>query len=113
MRFLTDENVATSVVLALRQAGYDVVDVKERGWFGQSDKVLTRFAAQDNRIILTHDKDFLYQQTAAVILLRFQNQSPRKVEKYLLAFLQTPLLAERLNRIAIVILSETTAELHR
>lgn len=50
MRFLADENVARSVVLALRNAGHDVFDVKETGWQGKSDDFLIKQALKNKRI---------------------------------------------------------------
>ncbi len=40
IKLLTDENVAWSVVLWLREQGLDVLDVKEMGWFGASDDAI-------------------------------------------------------------------------
>ncbi len=39
----------------LRSLGVDVLDVKERGWWGRSDDDLLAEAYQLGRIILTHD----------------------------------------------------------
>ncbi len=38
MKFFTDENVATSVVSALRRYGHEVKDIKEEKLQGTSDK---------------------------------------------------------------------------
>ena len=38
MKFLTDENIAKTVVNTLRKAGYDVKDIKESRLFGSPDK---------------------------------------------------------------------------
>ena len=37
-RFLTDENIAKSLVRKLRDEGHDVKDIKEEKLFGTSDK---------------------------------------------------------------------------
>ena len=89
MRFLTDENIATSVVAALRNAGHDVIDVKEQGWQGMQDSVLVEHALKDSRIVITHDKDFLYQHRVSVVLVRLPNQAPAHVRERLLTFLES------------------------
>ncbi|MDO8582328.1 MAG: DUF5615 family PIN-like protein, partial [bacterium] len=62
MFFLADENIASSVIRALRQAGHSVFDVKEEGRFGLADNAIVALAVRQQSIILTHDKDFLMQR---------------------------------------------------
>lgn len=112
MRFLADENVATSVVHALRKAGHDVLDVKEEGWFGKTDSALIIIAHEQRRVILTHDNDFRYQRRAPVILLRLHRQDPSTVTRNLLAFLDTPIPDKLKKPIVIIILTEWNAEVH-
>lgn len=92
LRFLTDENVSLSVKKALRQAKFSVKDIKEEKMFGVSDKEIMALAKKERRIIITHDKDFLdYPRDShrGVCLLRFSNQSPSNVIKYLLSFVRS------------------------
>jgi predicted nuclease of predicted toxin-antitoxin system len=56
--FLADENIHTAVVAELRAAGSDVLDVRESGLRGSGDVDLLRLALADNRVVITHDKDF-------------------------------------------------------
>jgi predicted nuclease of predicted toxin-antitoxin system len=56
--FLADENIHPGVVRFLRDHGCDVLDVKEAGLAGTSDRVLLDHARPDHRVILTHDADF-------------------------------------------------------
>lgn len=49
MRFLADENVALSVVKALRKAGHDVFDVKESGLRAAADSRLIKYAIEIHR----------------------------------------------------------------
>ena len=57
LRFLADESCDFAVVRALRGNGYDVLAVSE--YMRQSvDKELIEQAYQENRILLTEDKDF-------------------------------------------------------
>lgn len=58
VRFLADENISPKVVRSFRSLGLDVVDVKERRWFGREDEELLGIAYQDRRFLLTHDSDF-------------------------------------------------------
>ena len=58
VKFLADENISPKVVGAFRSLGIDVVDVKERHWFGKEDEELLGIAYQDQRFVLTHDSDF-------------------------------------------------------
>lgn len=55
---LTDENVHPGVVEFLRNEGFDVRDVKEDGLFGTPDDVLLRLANDEDRVVVTHDRDF-------------------------------------------------------
>ena len=76
MRFLADESCDFAIVRALRFAGFDVaavVDISPRAL----DQAVIDMAVQQDRILVTEDKDFgqlVYasgQPSAGVILLRF------------------------------------------
>lgn len=54
----TDENLKPEFVEYLRENGFDVADVKERGISGESDESLLELALQEERVIVTHDGDF-------------------------------------------------------
>ena len=85
LKFLTDENVSTSLVMALRKNGFDTKDIKEQKLFGASDKEILKMAFRENRVVITHDKDFANllnyssMPNKGVIWLRFKNQSPSNV----------------------------------
>jgi hypothetical protein len=82
MRFLADENFPGPVVIALRDAGHDVVWLRtERPGVNDSD-VLT-WAMQEDRILLTFDKDFgelaaksVSTRRCGVVLVRTPMQRP-------------------------------------
>jgi hypothetical protein len=57
MRFLADENFPGAAVDALVAAGHDVVWVRVAAP-GSSDEAIVTWAAREERIILTFDKDF-------------------------------------------------------
>ncbi len=57
MRFLANENITATVIQGLRQRGDAVLSVKESMRSEQDDVILAR-AQLEQRIVLTHDKDF-------------------------------------------------------
>ena len=58
-RFLTDENMNAEVVRFLRAHGWNVKSVDDVGLRGHSDEDVLAFAHREDRILLTHDRDFL------------------------------------------------------
>ena len=80
MRFLADENCDFGVVRRLRSEGYDVAAVSE---FQQRsvDHELMEMAYQEDRILLTEDKDFGWLAFVAraknpgVVLIRFPSSA--------------------------------------
>lgn len=57
-KLLADENIHVDVVQFLRGRGIDVLDVTEEGIFGAADVDLLRRAVAEDRVVLTHDRDF-------------------------------------------------------
>jgi predicted nuclease of predicted toxin-antitoxin system len=57
MRILVNENMAASVVAALRDRGHDVLAVKE-SMRGEEDAVILARAQAESRLVVTQDKDF-------------------------------------------------------
>lgn len=84
MRVLADENFPRAAVNALRDAGHDVMWVRESRP-GISDELVLGWAIGENRILLTFDKDFgelAYKArlpaSSGVVLFRIRKQSPEK-----------------------------------
>jgi predicted nuclease of predicted toxin-antitoxin system len=108
IKFLTDENIATSLVKAIRKKGCDVKDIKEEKLFGIEDNEIIKIANKENRIILTHDKDFAnllnFPLTShkGVILLRFVNQSPSNSINHFIPLLDSKLRDKFKNRLTII-----------
>lgn len=76
MRFLANENFPGAAVTALQAAGHDVVWVR-RAAPGMTDPDVLAWAAREERLLLTFDKDFgelakasALPRTCGVILLR-------------------------------------------
>jgi predicted nuclease of predicted toxin-antitoxin system len=76
MNFVADESCAKPVVLALREAGHDVVFIAEVAPGATDEQVLER-ALNEKRVLITEDRDFgelVYargRSSAGVILVRF------------------------------------------
>ena len=84
MRFLADENIARSIVAGLRQAGHDVLSVKESMIGLPDDQILVR-AMAEARIVVTFDKDFgelafrsRLPATCGVVLFRITQRGREK-----------------------------------
>lgn len=75
-RILLDEDMPRSLGIALRQAGHEVLDVRELGLRGSPDKVVFEEVHQRQAALLTSDKGFVnpdvfaLTQEIAIILVR-------------------------------------------
>ena len=58
VRFLADEDLDSDIIegLRYREPAIDLLDVKGAGLRGTRDPVLLDFAAQQGRILITHDR---------------------------------------------------------
>ncbi|MCY7393149.1 MAG: DUF5615 family PIN-like protein [Leptolyngbyaceae cyanobacterium CAN_BIN12] len=95
MRFLANENFPLPSARLLRQAGYDLASVTEDSPGIEDSEVLTR-AADEQRVILTFDRDYgelIYRlrlpSPMGVIYLRFRPHTPEESAVLLLNLLQT------------------------
>jgi len=59
VRFLADENLDTDIIHGLyaREPAIDILDVKTAGLRGTSDPALLEFAAQQDRVLITYDRN--------------------------------------------------------
>jgi predicted nuclease of predicted toxin-antitoxin system len=93
LKFLADESLEYSTVLWLRELGYDVVSIAEDFPSVKDKKVLEK-AVQEDRIVITNDKDFgdlifLNQLPhKGVVLLRFRTEEVETKIKFLKSFLE-------------------------
>ena len=97
MRFLVNENVSGSVIAALRQRGHDVLSAKEN-MRGQSDSAILRRAAQERRVVVTHDKDFgelafreRLPAECGIVLVRLADPDPDREVSRILEVLESGL----------------------
>ena len=58
MRIKVDENIGTSGVDLLRQAGHDTMTVREQGLAGAADEVVYDACLSEERTLITLDRDF-------------------------------------------------------
>ncbi len=92
-RLLVDENIPRTVVLKLRETGYDIVSVWELRP-GMSDEEVVELATKELRIIVTFDKDFgrlalLKPNIPGVILLRIPPLNPTYIAERTLSTKQS------------------------
>ena len=93
-RFLANENIPKATVARLRNQGHDVLAVAER-LAGSSDSLVLQKARQEQRIIVTFDRDYgelIYRQRlakpAGMGYLRFTPVSPTEPADVLLKLLR-------------------------
>ncbi len=57
LRFAADENFNEQIVRGLlrRQPDLDIVTIREAGLSGKTDPAVLKWAADENRVVLTHD----------------------------------------------------------
>ena len=94
MRLLADENCPLDIVEALRQRGHDVVWIRSDAPGSKDPAILLR-AQQEQRTILTFDKDFgelafrsRQQARAGVILCRLHGLPPARLTKVVVAAIE-------------------------
>ncbi len=82
MRIIANENVSATVIRELRSRGHDVVSVKE-SMRSAPDHAVLRRAVEEDRLVITHDKDFGalafrwgLPATSGVILFRLSGDNP-------------------------------------
>ena len=82
MRIIVNENVTGTVIGTLRQRGHDVVSVKE-SMRGADDASILHRAETDNRLVVTHDKDFgelafrhRLPASCGIVLFRLSGEDP-------------------------------------
>lgn len=114
MKFLADVNIPQSVITSLTQLGHDVLDIKKQN-LKTKDIEIIHLAKQQDRIILTRDKDFIaltqfpkYQ--VATIAIRLKIQTPEHMLKHLNQLLKNQ--DEHVLRNALTIIKEETADSH-
>lgn len=118
MRFLLDENQSPRVAVLLMAAGHDAVHVRDLSLAGASDAELLEHAVVHGRVIISGDTDFgellarTNASTPSLILLRRQ-QNRRAAEIAALVLANVDVVAEDLERGAIVVFDEDRLRIRR
>lgn len=93
MKLLANENFPLLAVQALRDAGHDVLWVRT-DMPGETDVVILQHARNDDRLVLTFDKDFGelafhygLPATCGILLFRLHTQSPEHIRDRVLTTL--------------------------
>jgi|SRR3989338_4033349 len=108
IKFLSDENISPALIKATRKKGFDVKDIKEEKMFGTGDEEILNMANKENRIVISHDKDFAnlinnrLLPHKGVILLRFINQSPDNVIKHFISLLDSKIKDRFKNNLVVI-----------
>jgi len=95
MRILADENFPRPALEALREAGWDVLSIAEE-YPGISDEEVAAVCAEQQRILLTFDKDFgelIFRRGlpagSGVVLFRITPDSPGEAADVALALVES------------------------
>jgi predicted nuclease of predicted toxin-antitoxin system len=96
MQLLADENVPVAAVRALREAGHDVVWIRDVAPRSKDREVLAR-GQHEKRVVVTFDKDFgelAFRQrlpaSCGIILFRIAAPSPAELVRKVLVALSSP-----------------------
>src|SRR6185436_18034073 len=100
MKFLANENFPYASVLKLREAGYDIISIGEDNP-GISDEEIIQLAINQNKIILTFDRDYGtlifkhgYRPIAGVLYLRIHNFIPEFPAHLLISLFEKKIIFE-------------------
>ena len=95
MRIIANENVMAAVIRELRTRGHDVLWVKESMPKATDDAILAH-AQVENRLVLTHDKDFGelafrcgLPATCGVLLIRLSGTGPQADIDHVLSIIES------------------------
>jgi predicted nuclease of predicted toxin-antitoxin system len=58
MKFIVDQGIPVSAIAFLREAGHDVLHVREAGLNQLPDEDILKAAIREQRVVVTHDLDF-------------------------------------------------------
>jgi predicted nuclease of predicted toxin-antitoxin system len=95
MRWLVNENVSGTVIRTLRDRGHDVLAVKE-SLRGSGDPHILALAQAEQRVLVTHDKDFGelafrfgLPASSGVVLFRLSGPDPESDNRRVLEVLES------------------------
>jgi predicted nuclease of predicted toxin-antitoxin system len=89
IQFLANENIPIGSIKLLRKSGYDVLSILEE-MPGAKDSDILKIAYDENRIILTFDRDYgelIYRYKSyppgGIVYFRFEPSDPEEPSKIL------------------------------
>lgn len=94
MKLLADMGISMRTVSALREAGEDIVHLREEGLHKMPDSQILEKARRESRVIATFDLDFgellalAGHALPSVIIFRMRNQTPGAVTPRLLRVIE-------------------------
>jgi predicted nuclease of predicted toxin-antitoxin system len=95
MRWIANENVSGTVIRTLRERGHDVLSVKE-SLRGAGDPHILERAQSNERVVLTHDKDFgelafrcRLPASSGIVLFRLSGADPQRDNRRMLQVLES------------------------
>jgi predicted nuclease of predicted toxin-antitoxin system len=112
MRFLVDNALSPLLAERLREAGHDVVHVRDYGIQHADDATIFRYALAERRILISADTDFgtllaTWQSKGPSVIL-FRHITRRHPDSQAVLLLNNlPALQEHLEQGAIVVIEET------
>ena len=94
MRFLLNENIPQKAILALREAGFEVIPVAEL-MAGADDQTVLGYAHEHQLIVITFDRDYgelIYRHQLpsplGLLYVRFPFPAPAETARYILHLLK-------------------------
>ena len=88
MKIVVDENIPRQTVVALREQGHDVIDVRESPQKGANDDVLWVLAQQTQAVLVTTDKGFLRRHSEphhGVLIVRLRQPNRQRIHDRVMA----------------------------
>ena len=116
-RFLLDECAFLATANFLRKSGFDAMTINELGHSGVSDDKVFELAREEDRMLLTFDKDFsnIFRfplgKHPGIIIVRIHPQTIEVTERLLRRFLE--LTTEDQYRKALVVIDETKIRIRK
>ncbi len=116
MKFIANDNISKSVIKKLVEKRFDITDIRK---FVKSatDEELLEIANKENRVILTHDKDFgnLIRQKnishKGIIIIKCKSQDTDKIINLINKAISSDLIKDIKN--SIILISETHMTIYR
>jgi predicted nuclease of predicted toxin-antitoxin system len=89
IRFHLDENVSNAIAEGLRRRGIDVTTTSEAKLIAASDREQLAFALSENRVIFTHDDDFVVLHQSGVVHsgITYCDQNRRSIGEILMSLI--------------------------